>query len=83
MKITALLENKTNREDMLTEHGLSLYIETEKHKILFDMGQSDLFAKNAAALGINLSSVDIAVLSHGHYDHGGGKIYRVGRFPHK
>ena len=65
MKITALLENKTNREDMLTEHGLSLYIETEKHKILFDMGQSDLFAKNAAALGIDLSSVDIAVLSHG------------------
>lgn len=72
MKITALLENKTNREDMLTEHGLSLYIETEKHKILFDMGQTDLFAKNAAALGIDLSSVDIAVLSHGHYDHGGG-----------
>ncbi len=63
MKITALLENKTNREDMLTEHGLSLYIETEKHKILFDMGQSNLFAKNAAALGIDLSSVDIAVLS--------------------
>ena len=78
MKITALLENKTNREDMLTEHGLSLYIETEKHKILFDMGQSDLFAKNAAALGIDLSSVDIAVLSHGHYDHGGGvKILKL------
>lgn len=72
MKITALLENKTNREDMLTEHGLSLYIETDNHKILFDMGQSDLFAKNAAALGIDLSAVDIAVLSHGHYDHGGG-----------
>ncbi len=72
MKITALLENKTKREDMLTEHGLSLYIETGNHKILFDMGQSDLFSKNAAALGIDLAAVDIAVLSHGHYDHGGG-----------
>lgn len=72
MKITALLENTTEREDMLTEHGLSLYIETEKHKILFDMGQTGLFAQNAAALGIDLSAVDIAVLSHGHYDHGGG-----------
>lgn len=72
MRITALLENETEREDMLTEHGLSLYIETENHKILFDMGQSCLFAENAAALGIDLSTVDMAVLSHGHYDHGGG-----------
>ena len=72
MKITALLENTTERDDMQVEHGLSLYIETETHKILFDMGQSDLFAKNAETLGIDLSAVDIAVLSHGHYDHGGG-----------
>ncbi len=72
MKITALLENTAEREDMLTEHGLSLYIETASHKILFDMGQSDLFAKNAETLGIDLSAVDMAVLSHGHYDHGGG-----------
>lgn len=72
MKITALLENTTDRDDMQVEHGLSLYIETEAHKILFDMGQSDLFAKNAKTLGIDLSTVDFAVLSHGHYDHGGG-----------
>mgnify|MGYP003288599517 CR=1 FL=1 len=72
MKITALLENTTERDDMQTEHGLSLYIETDTHNILFDMGQSDLFAKNAETLGIDLSAVDIAVLSHGHYDHGGG-----------
>ncbi len=72
MKITALLENTTQREDMLIEHGLSLYIETENHKILFDMGQTDLFAQNAKTLGIDLSKVDIAILSHGHYDHGGG-----------
>ena len=72
MKITALLENTTKREDMEIEHGLSLYIETDTHKILFDMGQTDLFAKNAKTLGIDLAQVDIAVLSHGHYDHGGG-----------
>ena len=57
---------------MQTEHGLSLYIETKEHTILFDMGQTDLFAKNAERLGIDLSKVDLAVLSHGHYDHGGG-----------
>lgn len=72
MKITALLENTTQREDMQVEHGLSLYIETKDHKLLFDMGQTDLFARNAEALGIDLSKVDLAILSHGHYDHGGG-----------
>lgn len=72
MKITALLENTTSIDNMQTEHGLSLYIETENHNILFDMGQSNLFADNAEKLNINLSNVDIAILSHGHYDHGGG-----------
>lgn len=72
MKITALLENTTHRDGLQTEHGLSLYIETDHHKILFDMGQTDLFAHNAELLGIDLSAVDIAILSHGHYDHGGG-----------
>ncbi len=72
MKIISLLENTTERDDMMVEHGLSLYIETAHHKILFDMGQTDLFAQNARTLGIDLSRVDIAVLSHGHYDHGGG-----------
>lgn len=72
MKITALLENTTKSNNMQIEHGLSLYIETKNHNILFDMGQSNLFASNAEKLNINLSDVDIAVLSHGHYDHGGG-----------
>lgn len=72
MKITSLLENTTSDARFKTEHGLSLYIETDGHKILFDMGQTDLFAVNAEKLGISLEEVDIAVLSHGHYDHGGG-----------
>ena len=72
MKITSLLENTTRRDDMITEHGLSLYIETDAHKILFDMGQTDAFYENAKTLGIDLSAVDFAVVSHGHYDHGGG-----------
>lgn len=72
MKITSLVENISYNENIGAEHGLSLYIETDRHKILFDMGQSDLFATNAKTLGINLAEVDIAILSHGHYDHGGG-----------
>ena len=72
MKIISLLENTTQKCGMEVEHGLSLYIEANGKRILFDMGQSDLFAKNAERLGIDLSEVDVAVISHGHYDHGGG-----------
>lgn len=72
MKIICLAENTSVNENIGYEHGLSLYIEVNNLKILFDMGQSDLFIHNAKKLGVDLSQVDIAVLSHGHYDHGGG-----------
>lgn len=74
MKITCLLENTASRPDVTPEHGLSLWIETKRHRILFDTGQTDLFAKNADTLQIDLSKADLAVLSHGHYDHGGGLL---------
>ena len=72
MKIVVLVENTTTNENLSCEHGLSLYIETGNYKILFDMGQTDLFAENAKKLGVDLTEVDLAILSHGHYDHGGG-----------
>ena len=72
MKITVLSENTSINENILSEHGLSLFIETDIAKILFDMGQSDLFSINAEKLSVNLKEADIAILSHGHYDHGGG-----------
>lgn len=76
MKIWVLTENTACREELGCEHGLSLYLETGNRKILFDAGQSALFAENAAKMGVDLSAVDTAILSHGHYDHGGG----FGRF---
>lgn len=67
-----LIENTALSNSLACEHGLSLYIETARHKILFDAGQTDLFAENAEKMGVDLKLVDIAFLSHGHYDHSGG-----------
>lgn len=72
MHLQTLVENTSHIAGLQGEHGLSFYIETGCHKILFDTGASALFSKNAATMGIDLSSIDLAVLSHGHYDHGGG-----------
>lgn len=72
MKITCLVEDTCNVEELKSEHGVSFYVETDQHKLLFDVGQTDLFLKNASVLGIDLSLVDIVIISHGHYDHGGG-----------
>jgi 7,8-dihydropterin-6-yl-methyl-4-(beta-D-ribofuranosyl)aminobenzene 5'-phosphate synthase len=72
MKITALTENTSCREGIGSEHGLSLFIETAGTALLFDTGQTGLFAENAKKLGIDLTRAELAILSHGHYDHGGG-----------
>ena len=72
MHIITLVENTCGHENCIAEHGLSLYIETEKHKLLLDTGQTDAVVKNAEVLGIDLSAVDTVILSHGHYDHSGG-----------
>lgn len=72
VKIITLMENTCGENDCLFEHGLSLYIETDKHKLLMDTGASDAFIQNAEKLGVDLEAIDTVVLSHGHYDHSGG-----------
>ena len=68
MKITVLSDN-IGSGPLKGEWGLSFYIEFENKKYLLDTGGSDLFLKNAKELGIDISDVDCAVLSHAHYDH--------------
>ena len=75
MKIVTLTDNRTQSGRLETEHGLSLYIETDcGQKVLYDTGQSDLFMHNAKKLGVDLQAIDKVVISHGHYDHVGGLI---------
>lgn len=72
MHLVTLIENTSTRNDLVAQHGLSLYIESHGKRLLFDMGQDGSFLYNAEKLGIDISKVDYAILSHGHYDHCGG-----------
>jgi 7,8-dihydropterin-6-yl-methyl-4-(beta-D-ribofuranosyl)aminobenzene 5'-phosphate synthase len=75
MRIRVLMENTVLEgfsAELCREHGLSLLIESEHGCILFDTGKSGRFAENAQKMGVDLEKVDTMILSHGHYDHGGG-----------
>ncbi|WAM34226.1 MBL fold metallo-hydrolase [Caldicellulosiruptor morganii] len=71
MKIKVFINNWTFKSGYLAEHGLSLYIEKDGKKILFDCGQTDAMLKNLEKAKIDLN-FDAVVLSHSHYDHTGG-----------
>lgn len=74
LRIVTLTDNNGNPTKPLlkTEHGLSFYIETDRHKILFDTGKTEQYLHNATLLDIDLKEVDTLIISHGHYDHLGG-----------
>jgi 7,8-dihydropterin-6-yl-methyl-4-(beta-D-ribofuranosyl)aminobenzene 5'-phosphate synthase len=72
LKITVIVENKSNNKNLSPEHGLSLLIEYDNNHLLFDTGASNLITRNAANLNIDINNIDYIVLSHGHNDHVGG-----------
>jgi 7,8-dihydropterin-6-yl-methyl-4-(beta-D-ribofuranosyl)aminobenzene 5'-phosphate synthase len=72
LSITILVDNLSGDPGLRTEHGFALWIEADERRILFDTGQSGILLGNAERLGIDLSTVDALVISHGHYDHTGG-----------
>jgi 7,8-dihydropterin-6-yl-methyl-4-(beta-D-ribofuranosyl)aminobenzene 5'-phosphate synthase len=73
IKITTLSENTANTVN-LAEWGLSMLVEADGLKVLFDTGSGIAAVHNAQLLGVDLSAVDRIVLSHGHYDHTGGLL---------
>lgn len=83
MRVTVLMENSTPSSRLVAGHGLSLWIELDGgrgdgRRVLFDMGPDKAFLANARTLGVDVTSADLAVLSHGHYDHGGGMAAFLG-----
>lgn len=73
IKLTVLAENRDG--SVKGEPGLSIVVETDAGKFLFDTGFSDLYSKNAKILGIDLNKIQNVVFSHGHSDHTNGMPY--------
>ena len=71
LRVTVLVDDNA-APPLVAEHGLSMFVEADGTRILFDAGQRVALLPNAAALGVDLRTVQHIVLSHGHYDHTGG-----------
>ena len=75
MKLTVLVDNNSYIDRyFIAEPGVSYFIEDEGINILFDVGYSDVFIKNANKMNVNMKNIDFVVISHGHNDHTGGLI---------
>lgn len=84
-KVTVLVENTVGVSlGLIGEWGLAMLLDWAGRKILFDTGEQGNLLDNAARLGVDLTSVDTLVMSHGHYDHTGGLmafLSQRGRLP--
>lgn len=69
MEVKVIIEDTKVDERLNNEFGLSMYIEVDGKKILFDTGQSNRAIENAEILGIQYDAIDYLILSHGHHDH--------------
>jgi 7,8-dihydropterin-6-yl-methyl-4-(beta-D-ribofuranosyl)aminobenzene 5'-phosphate synthase len=92
MKLRVLVDNNTLIDRYFYgEPGVSYFIADEDKRILFDVGYSDVFIRNAQKMNIDLLNIDFLVLSHGHLDHTWGldpliRIYTeavLENIPHK
>ena len=58
------------------DFGFSTVVEYKGKTILFDSGtDAKVFESNLKSLKVDLRKIDIAIVSHGHYDHTGGFDY--------
>ena len=74
MEVISLIDNirPVDRKDLHQEHGLSQFIRSNGQQILFDTGISGNFHQNSQKLNVDTAKVTHAVISHHHFDHGGG-----------
>jgi len=82
LRLTCVVDNNTGTADpsrsmnkvrgnLLSEHGLSLLIETDQgRRVLLDTASTErTFRNNLDCLGLRPGDLDAVFISHGHYDH--------------
>ncbi|MDC7785442.1 MBL fold metallo-hydrolase [Rhodoplanes sp. TEM] len=77
MKVTVAMDNNIPISAPLpltAEHGAAFLIEIDGKTILYDTGQTGAVTGNIALLGKHPQTLDMVVISHGHYDHVGGLV---------
>jgi len=72
-RLTILYDAFGKPSALKADWGFAALVETAGKRILFDTGNnSDIFAHNVRALGVDLTRLDFAVISHRHGDHTDG-----------
>jgi len=72
LRFTVLVDDSPGARELKAEHGLSVWIEADHFRVLFDTGQSTAALENARRLGLEPAEIDAVAISHGHDDHTGG-----------
>lgn len=72
-----------DRPQLEQDWGYSALIEFEGKRILFDTGDNiEVFRKNVEALHVDLTRLDMVILTHAHGDHTAGLRYVLSKNPH-
>ncbi len=82
-RFTILNDAFGDRPGLEQDWGYSALIEFEGKRILFDTGDNiAVFRKNVEALHIDLTHLDLVVITHAHGDHTSGLRYVLSKNPH-
>lgn len=82
LRILPLMEYHSADPSLHAEVGVSYLVETDDHRILYDVGQNStgedpsLLQQNMATLGVELASINMVFISHNHFDHVGGQHWQ-------
>jgi len=75
-RVTILYDAFGDSKELTKDWGFSALVEHDGKRILFDSGNNaEIFERNVKALGVDLTKIDFAVISHRHSDHATGIKY--------
>jgi metal-dependent hydrolase (beta-lactamase superfamily II) len=85
LTILPLIDWHSSRPELRGEMGVSYLVETDEHRVLFDVGHNakqespSPLESNMKALGVTLGNLDRVFISHNHFDHVGGRANQENR----